>query len=364
MHEKLQKAATWIILKQPFFASLFLDMDVVEDDSVDTAATDGETIYYSRDYVDTLSVKNCIFLTCHEVLHPLGLYFERMGEKIPELWNIAHDIVINQILVDEGIGEMPEIPGGEPVYDKEMHDACDGSAERIYERLLGKGDGTGSGHVSIDQPMLPKDVDKVIRDFRIRVVRATAVARKQGKMPGSLERFVEQIVSDKVDWRSVLRNFIEPYTSGCRTWARPNRRFAAGGVFAPGSEGEKIGKIVIAVDASGSVSDSDLAEFQGEINNLLEDLNVESMTVLVFDTKVRSEYEISNDDPLSIRTKAGGGTSYVDVMKRARELDAEGLVVLTDLYCDSYGRKPGCPVLWLTDSKNYNEPPFGSVTRF
>ena len=72
-----------------------------------TLATDGRTFYYNLEFVDSLNPKECEFGFAHEVLHNVFDHMGRRNERDPQLSNIAADYAVNQILVDEKIGEVP-----------------------------------------------------------------------------------------------------------------------------------------------------------------------------------------------------------------------------------------------------------------
>jgi len=370
MSNKIKSALGYLILTQPFFAHMALNTPIEESDRVATMAMDGKRIFYNKDFLAKLTKANTVAVICHELLHPMGQYFERMGDRDPRVWNFAHDFVINQIIVDEEVGELPSVDGMKPVYDQEVYDEHDGSAERIYEWLKQQ-DGSGSGSIDgkkpFDEPMKAArgGASAVSDEWAMKVVQAASAAKAMGNLPGSIKRLVDDIVSRQIDWRGVLNDFLVEAREDCRTWRRCNRRLAAQGVYSPAATGETLGHVVVAVDASGSVSDEDMATFQGELNNLVEDLSPEGVTVLVFDTKVRDTRTFDHGERVDLSgATAGGGTSYADVMRKVGEMQPTALVVLTDMECDTFGDNPRLPVLWLTDNKHITSAPFGKVIHF
>ena len=104
--EKLTTAREGLLLKAPFFGNMATRMQLIDaSDWCQTAATNGRNFYYNKDFVTKLSVKKLEFLFGHEILHCVLDHFGRLGSRDQRLANIAQDYAVNQILVDERIGE-------------------------------------------------------------------------------------------------------------------------------------------------------------------------------------------------------------------------------------------------------------------
>jgi predicted metal-dependent peptidase len=95
---------------------------------IKTAATDGETIYYSPKFFAKLSDDEKVFVYAHEVMHAAFNHILRSGDRDKKLWNRATDAVINQMLISEGL---PIVQGGVDIAEAINH-----SAEEMYEKLL------------------------------------------------------------------------------------------------------------------------------------------------------------------------------------------------------------------------------------
>ena len=117
-----------MLVKYPFFGSVVASVGYKESRDIPTAGTDGETIYYNPDYLESLSVEEQTFIFAHEVCHIAFNHILRSEGKDPELWNIATDGVINQFLKRDGL-KMAK--GG-----VDMAEAINYDAEQLYEKLL------------------------------------------------------------------------------------------------------------------------------------------------------------------------------------------------------------------------------------
>ena len=117
-----------MLVKYPFFGSVVASVGYEENKDIPTAATDGETIYYNSEYLEGLSVEEQTFVFAHEVCHIAFNHILRSEGKVPELWNIATDGVINQFLKRDGLKLAPGVV--------DMAEAINYDAEQLYEKLL------------------------------------------------------------------------------------------------------------------------------------------------------------------------------------------------------------------------------------
>ena len=132
--DKLVTARIALLLKHPFFGNLATRLKLVNaNDWCPTAGTDGRHFFYNTKFIDSLTPKEAEFLFGHEVLHNVFEHMlMRIGDRQPMLWNIAADYAVNQILVEQRIGDMPQGKKGE---SKGFQDDKykDWPAERIYD---------------------------------------------------------------------------------------------------------------------------------------------------------------------------------------------------------------------------------------
>ena len=117
-----------MLVKYPFFGSVVASVGYKENKDIPTAGTDGETIYYNPEYLESLSVEEQTFVFAHEVCHIAFNHILRSEGKDPELWNIATDGVINQFLKRDGLKMAKGVV--------DMAEAINYDAEQLYEKLL------------------------------------------------------------------------------------------------------------------------------------------------------------------------------------------------------------------------------------
>ncbi len=358
----LAKARTALVLEHPFIGNVALNLPYIVDYGVKTAATNGKNIRYNPHFVDSLNDEERKFLVAHECLHPMLEHTYRRNGRNHKRWNRAADYVINKLLDDEKIGKMPQ--GG--LLDNNIHQAGGGTTDGIYNILPEPDDDGNNGHGDPlddcnDGGDTPAEQAQQEAEWKVRVAQAAQAAKMMGKMSAGLERLVGEILKPKVDWRDVLRKFLEKCKSDQRTWSKFNRRFLAQGIYLPSVSGESLGEIAFAVDCSGSITQEVIDQFAAEILSAKEDGNPTKIHVVYFDSEV-SHYECyGRDDDLDIKPHGGGGTAFSPVFEYFAEHDINPVacVFLTDLCCNDFGEQPDYPVLWV--STDEGTAPFGEV---
>lgn len=333
-----------LLLNHPFFGTLALYLKPQEGELwCGSAATDGRCLYYDSSFVSTLSREECVFLVAHEVMHCALGHLWRRGDRDRERWNVAIDLTVNTALVDAGL-TMPA--GG--LYDAKLRNK---SAEEVYARLpdtvyrspfdmhLESSDriGTpqpGSAHAKAA--------------WALRARQALTAAKGNGEVPAGLERLIGASCRAQVDWRSLLAMFIIRNARNDYTWFPPNRRFLGRGFILP-SLRSQMGDVVVGLDTSGSISQSDLDAFVAEIRSISAMLPVR-LTLMACDAEVQEVLSFDMHESVNVpAVRGGGGTDFKPVFDRVERegMDPTCLVYLTD-GLGTYPTEPApYPVLWV-----------------
>ena len=98
-----------MLFNQPFFGNIACRLqlkDVTDEGWCPTAATDGRHFFYNRNFVNSLSIQQNVFLVGHEIGHCIYEHFLRVNDRDKQYWNMAGDYKINGMLVREKIGEV------------------------------------------------------------------------------------------------------------------------------------------------------------------------------------------------------------------------------------------------------------------
>jgi predicted metal-dependent peptidase len=374
--ERITIARTNLVIDHPFFGVLALRLGIVEDNSMPTMWTDGEVIGFNDSFVRALTMAQLMACVAHEVLHDvLGHQWRRDGRD-PERWNHAADFAINPIVVASktaGSGGLQlELPAGcllDPQYAGK-------SAEWIYAHLKSNGGGGGKGKpgkagaagdgkgTCCDGVRDAKDTSPSEQEWHTMANEAANAARQAGKLPGGLEQFIEGLNEAKINWRDVLRRFVqENVLRNDYTWRRPNSRYAALDIYLPSSYSEATPPIAVAFDTSGSISDAELKAFISELQSIIDEVKPEIVYSIQCDAQVTAEHvEYTEGDMLGkVKIHGRGGTRFEPVFDYidAHDLRPACLVYLTDLEGSFPAVHPDYPTLWV--SVNKGKAPFGET---
>jgi predicted metal-dependent peptidase len=376
---KVSKARASLVLSQPFFASLLLRLTVREDTTCQTLWTDGKTLAYDPAFIDTLSFDEVKGVLCHETMHCAMGHAARRGARKAESWNVATDHAINHVLTDAGM-VLPACRLMDSAYKGK-------AAEEVYSLLPvpqssdegndGTEGGTGSDSPNHDPggcgevrdgtgedgtAASPSELAQQEADWKVALGQALQVAHAQGEVPAGIARMVDEIVNPLLDWREVLRRFVDRAAKSDYSWTRPNRRHIADGLYLPSLQSEQLPPMVVAVDTSGSVDERLLVQFAAEIGAILEDYDT-SVNVLYCDSTMHGGEVFTRDDlPVKLHAEGGGGTDFRPVFEHCDGLadPITCLIYLTDMRGKFPEVEPAYPVLWVCTDR-IKSAPFGEA---
>lgn len=425
----LCNARRQLLNNEPFIGSIAMNLDIVpvRDIRLPTAATDGSKIYFDIDFLSSLNSNDTVFVLAHEVWHCAMAHFIRDEGREHDLFNVATDLEVNQILETDGMS----VPADCLMPDK-LKLKRGLSAEEYYELLLkqskknskgnsqgkksqaDKGSGSGSdaendkndgspmnssgnkdgkltgqfdkhitdldtndtdangagegqgggngkcmsdkyGKLGFDKDFNPRPSKQQVDKMREMAVAAVQqVERERGELPAHLKRFVNELLTPKVDWREVLHSFVTRAMGEKSDWNRPNRRFISSHTYLPSHYGDKL-KVCVGIDTSGSTG-GDIPRFLGELDGLVKSFGSYELTLIECDAVVGKFEKYDDENPLDLEStkfdiSGGGGTTLTPIFEKIKEenVKCDCICIFTDGYCEDFKREqdPGVPVLWM-----------------
>jgi predicted metal-dependent peptidase len=377
--QRVKKAHIWLMNEPTYclYSGVIMMGKTEVIDTCPTAYTDGFNTKYGRKFVDKLDEPELRGLILHENLHKAFRHltvWENLSKENPMLANMACDYVINLLIHDsDPQGKSVRLPEG-GLLDEKFRGLDAGSVYRMLkedQEKKGKGDGDGkeSGGdgagektAGLDEhgwgdakEMSAAEKEKIANDIDQALRQGALLA---GKLKGNVPREISEILESKVDWREVLREFVTSYCSerDLSTWRRPNRRWVDRDVYLPSMIGESAGRMVVAIDMSGSIGAAEIGKFLGEVREICKSVIPEGIDLLYWDTEVcqHETYDKDTYDMLLTSTKprGGGGTdpSCIPQYLKDKRIKPECAIVLTDGLVSRWGTWD-CPVLWGITSK-------------
>ena len=389
--EKLTTARVGLLLKAPFFGNMATRMRLIQsDDWCPTAATHGRDFMYNTEFVKKLSVKKLEFLFAHEICHAIFDHFGRCGSRDRMLANIAQDYAVNQILVDERIGEKitevkicydPKYRGlaWEEIYDqlyekaekismpdllKQLGDLLD---EHINEDGSGPGkegdkEGKGKG-----MPGMTKEEAQQIRDEIKEAMIQSAAAAGAGKVPAGIQRMIKDMTEPKISWRDLVRQEIQSIIRNDYSFTRPNRKSMHSGAILPGMKEATTIDIGISIDMSGSIGQEDATVFLSEVKGIVDQYEDFKINLWCFDTAIYNHQEFTQDnsqDLFEYEPQGGGGTDFEANWEFMKEqgIQPKKFIMFTDGYpCGGWGDEDYCDTIFIVKGNTEAEAPFGQT---
>ena len=387
--EKLTTARIGLLLKAPFFGNMATRMQLIDaSDWCPTAATNGRNFYYNVDFVKKLSEKKLEFLFAHEILHCVFDHFGRCGSRDRQLANIAQDYAVNQILVDERIGDkITEVkicldPKYRGLAWEEIYDILYEKAEKISMPDLlaqlgdlldehinedGSGPGKDGDKEGKGRPGMTKEEAQAIKDeIKEAMIQASAAAGA-GKTPAAIQRMIKDMTEPKMNWREIVRMDIQSLIKNDYAFTRPNRKSMHSGAILPGMKNDVTIDVAIAIDMSGSIGEEDATVFLSEIKGIMDQYQDFGIDIWCFDTDTYNHQRITHDnadDLLDYEPMGGGGTDFMvnwEFMKD-QGITPKKFIMFTDGYpCGEWGDENYCDTLFVVKGNTHAESPFGEV---
>ncbi|MEM1417376.1 MAG: VWA-like domain-containing protein [Myxococcota bacterium] len=387
------------------------------------ATTDGTTIRYGKAF-EAMTLERQTGVVAHAVLHVALRHVARfqalgrtLGDVDLELYNIcadaivvsalrhldwlevdAHTVPLEDLLV-RALGRREDPARALLEWDVErLYRAVDDRRPRAKKATKGKKGGrrtaetneASSRRTKVDGPRAqqtrllgvnhrrdlrpgsgsdrPEDDAEQAREWRERLLRGHA-----GDGAHSMLRaLLADLPLVHTPWEQLLRTRLARGLSPRRalSWSRPSRSYVAQQgrtrsgrrlPFEPGwSSGQRVARLAVMIDVSGSVDEALLGRFSAELAAITRRHEARSV-VIVGDDRVREvlRFEPGLTDLSRVRFRGGGDTDFAPLLAEADRYRPDIGVFLTDLKGPAEHR-PSFPVLWVVPpEQGHRAPPFG-----
>jgi predicted metal-dependent peptidase len=388
---KLSAARTRLILDKPFLGALVLrlPMHATKPERCKTIGTDVRALYYNPDYISRLSLDQTQFVLAHEALHCALSHFARRQHRVKQRWDIACDLAINPLLIKEGLKPPPGVllnsgfegMMAEEIYpyidddmEEETHDdhfydqedkSQGSSGGRSLDEDDSDGDGSGdsesepeqSGHTP--RPLTETEQEQLAVQWRQRLAGAAQQAMQAGKLGATMARLVEHLLQPQLPWRMLLARYMTAAARDDYSYQRPSRR--EGSAILPSLKSAQVDVVVI-LDTSGSVNDTEMREFVSEIDAIKGQMRAR-LTLHACDAELCNKgpwyFEPWEEFSMPSNIYGRGGTRFTPVFDWLEQSDRKPdlVVYFTDAEGEFPAAEPGFPVLWMV--KGRGKVPWG-----
>jgi len=361
--------------KSPFFAVLAMHASWIEDERFKTIATNGIEVRYNLTFLEGKSTADRDFIVAHEVAHVALRHPSRVGLRNPVRWNIAADIVVNGMLVDQGL----KLPSDGVSHPKLAHLKVEdvyialGDDPMVYKEWFGTDTNAHCrdlcSPVAFDgstQQAQPAQQDTLWRQALQRARTAQRLhdnAHNRPTRPTSQDTL--NLLNPQVDWRNLLWRFMGQTPTNYQGF---DRRFVHSGQYIDYLQGQGL-TVAVCVDTSGSISAPLLQAFMSELQGILAAHPHIKMKLYFADSHLYGPWWVTSDGHMPT-PQGGGGTDFIPFFEAiAESLNQPNPVDLIIYQTDGYGRfpphQPETPVMWCVPDDALTEAdfPWGEVTR-
>lgn len=398
--ERIIKAKVQLAENRPFWSYILMAMDIEQSEDSKHCPTMGVNKYgalsWNKDFVKALSDTELQAVLAHEAGHIFGLTFERQNNRIHDLWNVATDLIINDLLIQEGFSLPKDVlltdkdgnykfknKKGKEVTCK-VRSSC---AEDVYEFLKkhveiikihlemdGEGnykgqidkhykDGKGSGGKA-DKEDENNGPTKGGEYWKKKISEAAVRAKMRGNLSAAMERMLDGILNPKIDWRKKLYKFLTADLPVDYTMKAPGRRFYSTGIYFPQVRKENL-EIICGCDVSGSIgygsADSEGGQFISEAVGMCSSFPNIKLRMVYWGTEVHKNDDIvvTNNNKMDLvkHKPAGGGGTELSCFARyikSKNYRSQVYVILTDGFIEENPKLPNGRILFVL-SKGGND---------
>lgn len=385
-----------LLMDEPFFAAVSRRIDKRASYAIPTAGVmvnpdtaQFELLYNPSFFAELTDLERRDVLK-HEYYHILFLHVtDRMPDGVnPRLWNVATDLAINSHLhnlpkgglIPGAEGPFRDLPSGKsaewylsnlPDFGKD--DKGNSSAQGESSNDGSSGEGGESDNPDQPSDNIPDSLDdhsgwgkcskevkemakERLKDIIKKASEDCAKNNNWGSVPANTRKKIMKVLESKVDWKKVLRFFVKASQKANRSSSikRINRRYA---YVHPGKKSNRVAKIAISIDQSGSVDDGMLAKFFAELNKLAE---IAEFVVIPFDTRVDEDliWTWKKGQKVEKERVMCGGTCFDAPTEYVNDTGGfDGHIILTDM-CAPKPKPSKVQRMWMTTPEHAARPYF------
>ncbi|MBP5632342.1 MAG: hypothetical protein J6X34_05560 [Clostridia bacterium] len=370
IEEKIKKFKIDLLRKLPFYGDILLMMPIVRNDKIPTAQTNGRKIEYNGHFLESMSDGQCNFIIMHEVFHVLLHHCSRSKGRNPQFWNIAADLVVNDMLLKLQYDmRRYQIKFEKP--DNGLFDSVglNDTVESIYERIAQ----ANNYSVPIDKKLILNTGNKKLAEIPDDLIIIEG-SKNEGKMfpidagkhsdgsDGLSETMIDQVIHDainknrgtagsffaprellllddakKLNWKSLLKDLLQEEINDESSYTTPERKYIHMDLLLPGYSltEEKLEEVWAFVDSSGSIGDREMKEFITQLFRISKEFKC-VFNICYWNTSVSDVYMNIPDEKALLKAvpKHSGGTNINCVYRWINEnkIKPEVMLILTDGY--------------------------------
>ena len=391
------------MLEHPYFGTIASSLKLEKSDAIEAFLSDGRILQYNDDYFESAPVEDVEFALANGAMHTVLKHQKRAGERYDWLWQLATDYTINSMLVKNGLllpdranyqdrfegmyaeevyeilrSEIinEELSGDEELKEQAHNEQGKDNNDRVSEEGKGVEESEErprqTAHSDAvnneNNPQTPAEnregeeaemdleaEERMAREFYEQLFDKM---NRQGTLPKNLKLLVPEYFSHKVDWREMLYRYIADHAKSSFTFVPPNMKYLYRGIYLPSLSSDLL-RIVVAIDTSGSIDESLLATFLGELQSITQQYPHYEIDIIMADMKIQSHTVFLPGETLDYEIRGRGGTDFRPVFDYIdRYIDYPSvLLYFTDGLGTFPDDEPPYDLLWIMPEER--AVPFG-----
>ena len=339
----MQDVIVRLLLEQPLYGFVAASVRTIETNKVETikmASLPEMVIYYNPDWFLEFPIRLKMGIVLHELLHVILLHQYRRGSRELIPWNIACDMAVNEMLPSQYLE--PDAVTVTKVCEKlKLRLEREQNAEYYYEKIAQLEDLYGFTYIDSDSFLIFEGESKLkvrkmsedsatnaqINALKSNLAQTLSDSKSNNEAFAILDERIEEVYQDiKMDWRVILKRFVTGRGRMItrKSYKRQSRRYEE----LPGTKRSVGVNALIAIDESGSISDSLATEFYEELKEINK-ITGTNMLVTRFDTECSDPVPLGTFVISNKRVKRGG-TDFRPIFKLADDNKIPLVIIFTD----------------------------------
>lgn len=257
----------------------------------------------------------------------------------------------------------------EETHDDHFYDQEDKSQGSSNGPSVDQDDSEGGGSGDVDsesdqsgqvpRPLTETEQEQLAVQWRQRLAGAAQQAMQAGKLGANMARLVEHLLQPQLPWRMLLARYMTTTARDDYSYQRPSRR--EGSAILPTLKSAQVDLVVI-LDTSGSVNDTEMREFVAEIDAIKGQMRAR-LTLHACDAALCKQgpwyFEPWDEFAMPANVYGRGGTRFTPAFEWLEQVEQKPdlVVYFTDAEGEFPKAEPDFPVLWLV--KGRGKVPWG-----
>jgi predicted metal-dependent peptidase len=332
-----------LLIEQPYYGYIASSVSFAESEKIDTiqmASLPKLVITYNPVWFSRLKDVQKLGVILHELIHVILLHQFRIGNREILLWSVACDMAVNEMIP---VINLPDTAVTVERIESKLKRKIEHNrnAEYYYEQITDMDDLLGFSYIEGDSILIFEGEDSLkvqklseetasdmeINALKSNMAQSLSEAQSDAEAYAGMDERIEEIYRDiQMDWRVILKRFLTGRGRMItrKSYKRQSRRYEE----LPGTKRSVGVDALIAIDESGSISDSLVNEFYRELREINK-ITGTNMMVTRFDTECTEPVPLSTFAVTSKRMKRGG-TDFRPVFGLADRYKIPLVIIFTD----------------------------------